>query len=464
MTTVEMRAAAVDLVRLHRRFAPWFGRREAQNHARVYLNGLLLGEGRKSVEPMALAFAEHDDDAPTQNRVLGLQRFLTASPWQSQGVQREIQAVFAEEIAPSAANSTTGVVGVVDGSSFIKKGTESVGVARQWCGRLGKVDNCQTGVFVAATAPAGSALLDLELYLPRSWIADSERRQQTRVPEDMTFRTKPQIAAQLLERIAANGLVTFDWLVADEEFGRNGAFLDALEARGQQYLVEVPANTVVWTVDPSTAPAHSGPGRPPEIRSVRELAAEIPAAYWETLQVREGSVQPLVFQFARVRVWAVRHRKAGRPIWVLLQRSLENPEVIKYHVSAAGLEVPLETLALVSSRRWPVEELFEDGKGSLGMADYEARAWTSWHHHMSLVALAHLFVTLTRKRLQQNTAELTLDMAVRILKATLPRPEIHEAEALEILDYHLNRNRAAKASHYKTWRQQHKGIKYKLLL
>jgi SRSO17 transposase len=145
-------------------------------------------------------------------------------------------------------------------------------------------------------------------------------------------------------------------------------------------------------------------------------------------------VRPLVFQFARVRVWAVRHRKAGAPIWVMFQRSVESPEVIKYHVSNAGPEVTLETLALVASKRWPVEELFEDGKGSLGMADYEARAWTSWHHHMSLVALAHLFVTLTRKDLKRGTPELTLDMAVRILKAVLPRPELSEEDALEILD------------------------------
>lgn len=461
MTTVEMRAAAKGLVRFHVRFAPCFGRTEPQQHAQVYLNGLLLGEGRKSVEPLALTFAERDEDAGTQNRVLGLQRFLTASPWQSSDVQREIQAVFVEDLAPSAAGPGPGIIGIVDGSSFVKKGTESVGVARQWCGRLGKVDNCQTGVFVVGTTPAGTGLLDHQLYLPKSWIGDAKRREQTRVPKDTNFQTKPQIATSLLERIAANGLVKFDWVVADEEFGRNGKFLDALENRGQRYLVEVPTNTTVWTVDPSTAPPSSAPGRPPEIRWVREVAAALPAENWQCLQVREGTARPLVYQFARVRVWAVRHRQAGAPIWLLFQRSLDAPATIKYYVSNAGAEETLGTLALVTGGRWRVEEFFEDSKGCLGMADYEARAWTSWHHHMSLVALAHLFVTLTRKDLKRDTPELTLDMAVAILKSVLTRPKLNEQQALEILEYHLERNRTAKASHYKTWRKKHKKVKYK---
>ena len=403
MTTAEMRAAAKRVVRFHVRFAPWFGRLEPQNYAQVYLQGLLLGQGRKSVEPIALNFGERDEEAGTQNRVLGLQRFVTASPWQCSDIQREIQAVFAEELVPTAAGTDTGTVGIVDGSSFAKKGTESVGVARQWCGRLGKIDNCQTGVFVVGTTPGGTVLLDHQLYLPKSWIGDVKRRKQTRVPKETSFQTKPQIASSLLARIAANDLVKFDWVVADEEFGRNGTFLDGLENRQQRYLVEVPTNTTVWTVEPSTAPPSSGPGRPPEIRWVREVAAALPAESWECLQVREGTTKPLVYAFARVRVWAVRHRRAGAPIWLLLQRSVDTPTSIKYFVSNAGPDVPLTTLARVTGARWRIEEFFEDSKSCLGMADYEARAWTSWHHHMSLVALAHLLVTTTRMRLKTNS-------------------------------------------------------------
>src|SRR5258708_564884 len=175
MSTEELRATASALTSLHQRFAPLFGRREAQAQALVYLNGLLLCPERKSAEPMALNFGEPGDDGIGQNQVLGLQRFLSQSPWDYQGVQREVQTVFAERLAPSAATWPIGTVGVFDSSGFPKKGTESVGVQRQYCGRLGKKENCQVGVFLVGVTPAGCALLDHQLYLPKVGADDQER-------------------------------------------------------------------------------------------------------------------------------------------------------------------------------------------------------------------------------------------------------------------------------------------------
>ena len=412
MTTDELRAAAGELVRLHERFAPLFGRKEAQAHSLVYLNGLLLSQDRKSAEPMALVFGEPDEeDGIGQNQVLGLQRFVTHSPWDSQDVQREIQNVFAEKLVPSTTTWSIGTVGVIDGSGFAKKGTQSVGVKRQYCGRLGKTENCQVGVFLTGVTPAGTALLDCQLYLPKEWAADRKRRKKVRVPKAIRFRTQPQIAAELLQRTQENGAVHFDWVVADEAFGSNGSLLDALEERQLKYLLEVPANTTVWTVDPAEeVPAAPGIGRPPTrprrdaVHSVKAVAEALPADAWHTDQVREGAGGPLVFQFAAVRVWAVRHRKPGPPIWLVFRRSLGADPAIKYYVSNAPVETRLESLALVSGCRFRVEEFFEEGKSYLGMAQYEARAWSSWHHHMSLVALAHLFVTLTRERLKKSAA------------------------------------------------------------
>lgn len=411
MTPEELRAAASELVRLHERFAPLFGRKEAQAHSLVYLNGLLVGQERKSAEPMALVFGEPDDDGIGQNQVLGLQRFLTHSQWDFQEIQHEIQHVFAEELVPSTASWSIGTVGVIDGSGFPKKGTESVGVKRQYCGRLGKTENCQVGVFLAGVTPAGTALLDCQLYLPKEWASAHRRRRKVRVPKEVPFRTQPQIAAELLQRAQETGAVRFDWVIADEAFGSNGSLLDTLEERQQKYLLEVPAHTTVWTVDPATeVPAARDVGRPPTrprrdaVRAVKAVAEQLPAAAWHAFQVREGACGPLVFEFAAVRVWAVRHRKAGPPIWLMIRRSLgEDPE-IKYYVSNAPADTRLETLALVSGCRFRVEEFFEEGKSYLGMAQYEARAWSSWHHHMSLVALAHLFVTLTRERLKKSPA------------------------------------------------------------
>jgi SRSO17 transposase len=409
LTTSEVRAAAEELLQLHQRFASLFGRKEAQAQSLVYLKGLLLAPGRKSVEPMALRFGQPDDDGLSQNQVLGLQRFLTYSPWQAADVQRQLQAVFAEQLVPSTAEWPIGTVGVLDESGFVKKGTESVGVQRQYCGRVGKKENCQVGVFLVGVTPAGTALLEHQLYLPRDWAADATRRRKTVVPETIAFQTKPQIGIELLGRMRQQGLVSFDWLIADEAYGQNGAFLNALEALPQRYVVEVPKNITVWTVDPqTTVPPYEGRGRRPSrpnedhVCSVRAVAESLPPSAWQVLQLRAGVKGPLAFAFARVRVWAVRQEKPGPACWLLLRRSLEPDAEVKYYLSNAGAEEPLETMALVTATRYRVEEFLEEGKSYLGMAQYEARAWSSWHHHMSLVALAHLLVTLTRLRLKKK--------------------------------------------------------------
>jgi SRSO17 transposase len=185
--------------------------------------------------------------------------------------------------------------------------------------------------------------------------------------------------------------------------------LDALEADQQRYVVEVPTNTTVWTVDPQTqVPPYSGYGRPPsrtrrdDVRSVQAVAAQLPADAWQAMQLRQGTIRPLIFEFARVRVWAVRHRKPGPPVWLLLRRSLESNAEVKYYLGNADEQTPLEVMALATGVRIRVEEFLQEGKSYLGMAQYEARAWSSWHHHMSLVALAHWFVLENRLLLKKN--------------------------------------------------------------
>jgi SRSO17 transposase len=396
---------------------------------------------------MALVFGGPSEVEPEIKRSVALawQRFLTVSPWEAQVVQREIQVVFNEEFVPSACQWAIGTVGVIDGSSFVKRGRESVGVQRQWCGRLGKVENCQVGVFLVGVTPAGNALLDHQLYLPESWVADAARRKKTRVPAEIAFQTKPEIAAVLLGR----STVRFDWVIADEEYGRDGAFLDALEQAEQRYLVEVPVDTTVWTTKPM--------GQTPDVfvRQVRDVAAMLPERAWETIKLREGTKGPLAFDFARLRIWSVRHRRVGPPLWLVVRRSLEKDPEVKYYLSNAEPDTPIRTMAQVTGARWRVEEFFEDGKGQLGMSQYEARSWTSWHHHMSMVALAHLFVTQTRRDLGRQVPDLTLDMALRLLRAALPRPQLSVDDAAKLVEYHLAHNKKARASHRKTWLAKH---------
>lgn len=473
MTGDEVRAAAKKMACWHERFAPLFGRREAREHSRVYLKGLLADQERKSVEPIALQFARAaDGSTATQNEVVALQGFITDSPWEIAKVFQEIQAVFAEELMPTAAEWSIGTVGVIDESGFVKAGTESVGVARQWCGRLGKAANCQVGVFLAGVTPGGSAILDARLFLTEEWAADKARRKKTRVPKEVKFRSKPQIAAELIRQALAAGKVRFDWITADELYGVSGGFLDALEAMNQRYVVEVKKNTMVWTVDPAKLPgAFPGPKRRrklgsyryKEVQSVATVAANLPSGAWQPLLLREGSKGPLVHEFAAVRVWAMRHYKAGPPVWLLLRRTTEKTD-LKYYVSNAAAETPWQEIALAGAARWWVEECLEDGKMHLGMADYEARAWSSWHHHMAMVALAHLLVTLTKRDAQSEVPELTLDMALRLLRASFARPTLSEDEAVELIDYHLERNRIAHDSHRKSWLRKHKRLAEKLLL
>ncbi len=405
MTPDDVRAAADQLVHFHERFAPLFGKEQAQDHAYEYVKGLMTCPDRKSIEPISLLVGHGD--------VSGLQKFINSAPWQCDEVQAEIQAVFDDELAPSAVGSPIGTVGVIDESAFAKKGIHSAGVARQHNGRLGKEDNCQVGVFLIVVTPAGSALLDHRLYLPQACCEETPealaRREKAHIPEDVAFAPKARIAAEMVRGVEVLGQAHLDWVVADEEYGKAGHFHDAVDELGQKYVVEVPTTTTVWTEDPAgLVPAYSGRGRMPTaptregVRSVAWIASDLPAASWQTLKVREGACGPLVFEFAAVRAWAMRDQKPGPPVWVLIRRSLEATPEVKYYISNGDAETPVGVLALVACSRFRVEEFFESCKSYLGMAQYETRSYAGWHHHMALVALAHLFITLTRARLKKS--------------------------------------------------------------
>ncbi len=405
MTPDDVRAAAEQLVDFHQRFAPLFGKDQAQDHAYDYLKGLMVCPERKSVEPIALLVGHGD--------VSGLQKFVNSAPWQYDDVQAEVQAVFDDDLVPSAKRSPAGVVGIIDESAFAKKGVHSAGVARQHNGRLGKEDNCQVGVFLVGVTPAGAALLDHRLYLPKPWCEDTpearQRREKAHIPEGVTFQPKARIAADLVRNVAVLGQTALDWVVADEEYGKAGHFHDAMDELGQRYVVEVPVTTTVWTVDPATCvPAPGARGRVPTnptregVLSVTAVAAGLPAGAWRALKVREGAVGPLVFEFAAVRAWAMRDQKPGPPVWLLIRRSLEETPEVKYYISNGDAETTLGVMALVACSRFRVEEFFEACKSYLGMAQYETRSYCGWHHHMALVAVAHLFVTLTRVRLKKS--------------------------------------------------------------
>ena len=210
----------------------------------------------------------------------------------------------------------------------------------------------------------------------------------------------------MIRQAVALDIVRLDWVTADAEYGRNGALRDELEGLELRYVVEVPVTTTVWAEDPSTCvPPYGGRGRVPtrpsreSVRSVAEVAASLGPEAWHTIRVRDGAKGPLCFEFAAVRVWAVRHGKPGPPIGLVIRRSLEPEPEVKSYVSNGDAATPLGVMAEVACTRHAVEDYFEDGKSYLGMAQYETRSYVGWHHHMSLLAMAHLFVTLTRRAL-----------------------------------------------------------------
>ncbi len=324
---------------------------------------------------------------------------------------------------------------MVDGSDFPKQGVHSVGVKRQYCGELGKRANCQAGVFVGYVSSQGYTVLDRRLYVPTAWLTDAayaERRRQCGLPAETTFKTKPELAQEMLAAVVHSQVLRCRWVVADEAFGGNPGFLDGVAGLGLWYFTEVPHTTRVWQERPAThlPPRRRRDHRPqwerlvegaPKARPVLEVAGTLPAEAWTRQTIKEGSQGPMIAEFAAVRVVAVRDTLPGLTVWLVLRRHVETQE-LKSYLCNAPVDTALETLVHMSGMRWPIETCFEDSKQLLGMGDYEVRSWTGWHHHMTLVILAHFFVVheLTVKK---KAPAVTLPQVVLVLAAVLPLRE-----------------------------------------
>lgn len=404
VTPDEIGTLADELVEYHAEFADLFYRVEQAQWAYKYLQGLLLPLERKSIQPMALALEG--------GNIQAMQQFIGQGRWQDKPVLQQHGRLVDETLGEDDG------VCIVDGSEFPKKGDHSVGVARQWCGRLGKVENCQAGVFAAYASRDGYTLLDRRLYLPEAWFDDDHRERWERcgIPDDTRFKTKPALALDMLQEIVADGNLRFQWVTGDEDFGRNPDFLDGVAALDRWYFVEVPHNTRAWMKRPKIGvPAWSGRGpKPtrervlpdePAPQRVDALAAEIAPDEWTPYVIKEGSKGPMVAEFVFKRGVAVRDRPEGVPgpdVWIVFRRSLgEDPE-LKVYLSNAPAEVPPAGLVRIAGMRWPIESAIEESKDGLGMDHYEVRTWLGWHHHMTLCLLAHHFLVRTQKRLKKG--------------------------------------------------------------
>ncbi|MCA1598218.1 MAG: IS701 family transposase [Chloroflexi bacterium] len=382
----DVAALADELADYHALFAPLFGRAEQRRGALCYLQGQLLDLERKTIEPLALALAG--------GNVQALQQFISQSPWDAEAVLRRHQEI----VAATLGDVETGVL-IVDGCDFPKQGPESVGVARQWCGASGKVANCQASVVACYASRHGYTLVDRRLYLPEKWFSPmyAERRARCGVPPEVAFRTKPQLAGEIVAAVRGRAVLPFRYVTGDEGFGANTALLDQLAAADLVYLAEVPHTTRVWTERPGAAAV--------EITAVEvgTLAAGLPAAAWTRHLIKEGAKGPLEADIARVRVRATRDGQPGPEVWVVLRRSLGDVPTLKAYLSNAPADTPLATLVWLCGMRWPVETSLLEAKGEVGLDHYEVRGWVGWHHHITLSFLAHHFLVRARLRLGKKS-------------------------------------------------------------
>ncbi len=423
LRAADLEGLAAELVAYHARFAPLFARQEQRAWAEVYLQGLLVAEvPRKNVEAMALRVRGAEEGA--ERRVRALQHFVGEGAWDDDAILAEHQRCVDETLGEA-----DGVL-IIDGSDVAKQGTHSAGVARQWCGATGKKDNCQAGVFLGYASRKGATLLDRRLYLPAAWFTEAyaERWRACLIPADTPFQTKHALAGDLVERAVRRGTLRARWAVCDEGFGDDPAFLARLDARDLSYLAEAPCATQVWPLtDPATGQprprpqawvppqraarkgpvprrARLHPQSPPKLR-VDAIAAQLPVTAWQRYRILEGSKGPLVADFAVVRVIAGRDGLPAQEGWVLLRRTVAGPAeipVLKYYLSNASADTPLDTLVWLSGMRWPIECCFAECKSEVGLDHYEMRFWPGWHHHMTLVLLAHHFLVRLQARLDQR--------------------------------------------------------------
>ena len=377
----------------HARFTHLFTRREPREEAGRYLRGLLASVERKNCWQMAETVGEGNPQP--------MQRLLYSAHWEADEARDVLQCFVIEEFGDAEG------IGVVDETGFLKKGTKSVGVKRQYSGTAGKVENCQVGVFLTYFNGRAYTFLDRRLYLPEEWCADGERRQEAQVPRDVRFKTKPQLALEMLKHAWSQG-VPMAWVTGDEVYGDAPDLRDGIAGAGKKYVLGVSSTTPVWRERPLVdEPAKGSLGRPrekprladgaPPAETVAAVIAALPEGAWERLTGSEGEKGPRMYDWAAVPVVESQNRVPGRDGWLLARRSVLDPTDLAYYLCNAPQDTPLVTLAEIASARWSIETTIEEGKGETGLDEYEVRYWHSWHRHITLSMMAHAWLASIRQ-------------------------------------------------------------------
>lgn len=482
MKLEEIAALGGKLADYLKRFAGCFKREKCQDLMQAYVSGQLSSCQRKSIEPMALAVGV----APRT-----LQRFVESLPWDEEKLRDCCQVIVAQE------HSDPQAIGLIDESGTAKSGNDTAGVARQWCGRTGKVDNCTVAVHTCYVTPDFHCLLDSDQYLPQAWAQDRERREKAHIPEDVVFRTKPQIAQAQIEHALANGIWVAAWTF-DEAYGRDPKLLDFLDQQEQTFVGEVPANFRGWVRTPVVLrQAPKNASRRSRRKKYPRVGRKIPACEvqdlvryspvfrrqkWQRFHIKDSDKGPVVWEVKCARFY--RQTATGLPSepgCLIVARNVLNPDEVKYFVAnevpqlheenageQAGAEtredvpVTLTWLLWVAFRRWPVEQCFRESKNELGMDHYEVRGWRCIHRHYYLTQLTHLFCARIRQEYAATSVgELTVQQVRRAVNTWLATVDLPPAARQRRLkqeertqDYYQRRNKQAQKSHTKTRTEQ----------
>ena len=457
MSLVELLSADIQQAierfeQFHQRFAHYFvtKTRTMAHRAKQYLQGQLQYERWGNMVQFEKIVPNSDHQS--------LQHFASNSKWADEPILDDVCKTVTQRIGDEEHGSIH-----IDESGIPKQGDDSVGVCRQYCGRLGKVDNCQMGVFLGYTANNYRMLLDKRLYLPEKWISDKEKREKCGVPEDIEFQTKAQLGLELIHKAQEHG-IPFAWIGMDSHYGQQEWLLAELECQEYFYIADIPCDTRVWLELPRTQiPARKGnQGRKPTKLKTESQPTEVcqiasGQSQWNRLYIRDTERGQLWSYLAFLRVYPVRDELPGPETWLILRRD-EGEKSLKYQFCNAPSDTPLERLAEMSHSRYWMERAIQDAKGEAGLADYELRSWRGWHHHMTMTILAMLFLLELQLDWKPKAPNLTIQDVREILAVILPKREITPDEILKIIQQKHKARLSARRSKHRKYEIRHRNL------
>ena len=454
LVSSDIQQAIEHFEQFHRRFAHYFATktRTMAHRAKQYMQGQLQYQRWGNMAQFEKIVPDSDHQS--------LQHFASNSPWEDEPILDDVCKTVSGRVGVAEPGSI-----IIDESGLPKLGNDSVGVSRQYCGRLGKVANCQMGVFLGYTANSYRMLLDKCLYLPEKWVSDKERREKCGVPEDIEFQTKAQLGLELIHKAQERG-IPFAWIGMDSYYGQQEWLLSELECQELLYIADIPCDTRVWLELPGTQiPERKGNrGRKPtklkadsQPTAVSQIALALDQSQWTRMYIRDTERGQLWSKLAFLRVYPVRNELPGPQTWLILRKD-EGEKKLKYQFCNAPLDTPSERLAEMSHSRYWIERAIQDAKGEAGLADYELRSWRGWHHHMTMTILAMLFLLELQLDWQPKAPYLTIQDVREILEVILPKREMTSDEILKIIQQKHKARLSARRSKHRKYEIRHRNL------